>query len=433
MDLTIHRGTREIGGNAVEIATSRSRIVVDLGMPLFKSPGEPYDGNALRRMSTEELRTAGIIPKIPGVFEGENAPQAILISHAHEDHTGLLKHTNPKIPIYAGVGTSKMMLAGSLFALQTELPRDRHRILIPNHPVEIGDFRITPHLVDHSIFGAMAFLIEGEGKRILYSGDVRFHGRKPGMMNSLLESISGKRIDLLLMEGTHLGRPDQRGSTEYELEEEIVRQISDSSGLVLASFSPQHVDRLVAFLRAAKRTGRTFVADPYTAFILHLLKSEKSFPSPGSTEWIKIFHPKSMRKNARKSKLRNLIFFNENKTWVMEQILSNSESSLMIFRPSMLNSDFEGVFPEGTRCLYSRWEGYLESADWEVVRSKLEDVHGTLSVVHTSGHGYAGDLVDFVRSVNPANLVPIHTFHAEAYRESFPNVVAVKDGQRFTF
>jgi hypothetical protein len=57
---------------------------------------------------------------------------------------------------------------------------------------------------------------------------------------------------------------------EYELEKEIAEHVNSTDGLVLASFSPQHVDRLVGFIRAAQRTHRTFVADVYTAYILHL-------------------------------------------------------------------------------------------------------------------------------------------------------------------
>ena len=44
--------------------------------------------------------------------------------------------------------------------------------------IEIGPFRITPQLVDHSAFDAYALLVEADGKRVYYSGDFRAHGRK---------------------------------------------------------------------------------------------------------------------------------------------------------------------------------------------------------------------------------------------------------------
>ena len=34
MTLTIHRGTHEIGGSCVEIRTDKTKILIDLGMPL---------------------------------------------------------------------------------------------------------------------------------------------------------------------------------------------------------------------------------------------------------------------------------------------------------------------------------------------------------------------------------------------------------------
>ena len=44
-------------------------------------------------------------------------------------------------------------------------------------PFTFGEFTITPYLVDHSATDAYAFLIEAEGKRLFYSGDLRSHVR----------------------------------------------------------------------------------------------------------------------------------------------------------------------------------------------------------------------------------------------------------------
>jgi ribonuclease J len=51
--------------------------------------------------------------------------------------------------------------------------------------VDVGPFSITPIPVDHSAFDAVAYRIQAEGKHILYTGDLRAHGRKPGMLHQL--------------------------------------------------------------------------------------------------------------------------------------------------------------------------------------------------------------------------------------------------------
>ena len=430
MRITIHRGTHEIGGNCIEIATDKSRIILDVGMPLFNEDREPHDSAALRRQSSEELRKAGVLPNVPGLFdETGTRPEAILLSHAHEDHTGLLRHSPDEIPIYASVGTSKMMQAGAKFAGQPVLPRERHREIQAGQLVQIGDFRVTAFSVDHSIYGAQAFLIEAEGKTVLYSGDLRMHGRKPGMHKSLIEAVKDRTIDVLLMEGTHISHADHRGQNEYELEDEIVGHIQSAPGLVLASFSPQHVDRLVGFFRAAKKTNRIFIADAYTAFVMHLIASETSIPRPESTEQVKVFFPRFFEETYEKKRLERFFTLMSPARIGMEEIRSNPSRYVMLFRPSMLENDFGGILPDGSRCLYSRWSGYLDRPDWQPVKAALAKAKGDLIEAHTSGHIFYDDIIDLVGQIKAETVVPIHTFEPEKFTAFSSNVRILTDGE----
>lgn len=431
MRITIHRGTHEIGGNCVEIATDRSRIILDVGMPLFKSADEPYDTGALKKKSKQELLGSGVLPKVSGLFVDGPQPDAILLSHAHEDHTGLLRHSAPELPIYASVGTSKMMQAGAKFALQSALPCERHRELRSGTPVRIGDFTVTAYSVDHSIYGAQAFLIEAEDKKVLYSGDLRMHGRKPGMHRSLIKAVTAQNIDVLLMEGTHIGHPGHKGVNEYQLEEEITGLIKSARGITLASFSPQHVDRLVGFLRATKRAGKVFIADAYCAYVMHLIASETSIPRPESTEWVKVFFPKFFLESYEIKQMQPFFTLMSPARIGMDEIQSNPSKFVMIFRPNMAGSDFGGTLPNASRCLYSRWTGYLEQPEWKSTKANLYQLGGDLIEVHTSGHIYADDIINFVGQINANSVIPIHTFEAERFASVIPNVKLLNDSESF--
>lgn len=429
MEITVHRGSKEVGGNCIEVRGGDTRIILDIGMPLFDEYRQALDTFSLRRKSTDDLKTQGILPNVPGLFDSDTpSPDAILLSHAHLDHTGLLNHAQDVIPIYASSGTSKMMLAGSLFAGQVELPRERFREIKPETPVTIGNFTVTGYTVDHTIFGCLAFLIEAEGKRLLYSGDLRSHGRKPGMGKRLIEALKDKPIDAMLMEGTHFGFPDGNLASEYELEDKITELVRTCESLALASFSPQHVDRLVAFIRAAKKTGRTFVADVYTAFILHLLQHEISLPQPEPNGLIRVYVPQTLKLSShRKGRAKQIERFREAEI-TLEEIREAPEKYLMVFRASMLD-DFNRQFPERTCCLYSRWHGYLEQPEWMSTQHILANANGSLHDVHTSGHMLSADIVSFLKEVAPKTIIPVHTFEPGHFKDHFNNVTQLQDGE----
>jgi len=427
MKLIVHRGTKEVGGTCIEISTERTRLILDVGLPLFDKDREPFDSSQLRRMSKDELLAKGVLPSVPGLFIDGTPPDAILLSHAHLDHTGLLGFSQPTIPVYATSGTSKMMLAGGIFAMQVGIPRERFREVKPESSVTIGEFTVTGFSVDHSIYGCLAFLIEAEGKAILYTGDLRSHGRKPGMNRRLIEVFQEKTIDVMLMEGTHFGFPDGNLADEYKLEAEITELVKDCKSIVLASFSPQHIDRLVAFIRAAKKTERTFIADVYTAFIMHLLQNEIPLPQPEPAGLVRVYVPKALRESAHRSgKAKQIERFSDSEI-TMTEICNHPEQFLMVFRASMLD-DFGGEFPKGACCLFSTWSGYMNQPEWKIAKGKIDEVNGTLHEVHTSGHMLSADIVSFVKKLNPKAIIPVHTFEPEQFKKHFENVVQIHDG-----
>lgn len=415
MQVCIHRGTQQIGGTCIELASGGQRILLDLGRPL----------------DLDEADAQRALPAIPGLRTGGEGLLAILLSHPHQDHVGLVQHTHVSIPVGIGRAAAEILDRAASWLGQPLLRAHPLLHWEDRTPIEIGPFRITPFLVDHSAYDAYALLVEADGQRLLYSGDFRGHGRKAELFQRL-RSTPPADTDVLLMEGTVIGRDaaHREFPTESDLETAFVERLRAAQGLSLVWTSSQNVDRIVTVFRAARRTGKRLILDAFTAEML----AATGNPNLPNAEWganIGVYVPEWMRRKIKRDGAFDVLErFAANRVFVDR--LENPANEILLFRPGMMKEIAAKAPLAGAQLLYSNWSGYLEAPATAPVRTWLEAAGIPLYPIHTSGHASVPDLQRFAQAIAPKMLVPIHSFETARFAEFFSNVETKADGEWWT-
>ena len=411
MRVRIHRGTKEIGGSCIEVEADSKRIILDLGLPLTTGPDDDPQG---------------FLPSIGGLREPADDLLALLISHPHQDHYGLAAFARPDLPVLIGEAARRILEVATQFT-PSGLSPDVAIPLRDREPLSVGPFQITPYLVDHSAFDAYAILVDCDGRRLLYSGDFRGHGRKAHVFDRFLKDPPCD-VDILLMEGTTVNRTGQarKFASEDDLESEFAEHFKATEGLALVWSSGQNIDRLVTIFRACRRTGRQFIIDLYTAEILRATGNAKV--PQGIWDGVRVFVPRSQRIRVKEHGLFQMVDRYRPNRIYPENLPEVANRSVMLFRPGLMRELDAADCLKGSRLAYSLWEGYLRDPRQAQFLAWLKNKNIPTEMIHTSGHASPDDLSRFANAVDPKYLVPIHTFAPEAFGGLFPRVEQKEDG-----
>ena len=400
MKIKVHRGTKEIGGTCLEIAASNGKVLwIDLGAPL----------------DTET----------PDISYAKEKVNALLISHPHQDHYGLMRMVGDEIPIYIGGVGLDLINAVPMFVEKIEPYNLNFRVFKAWEEFYIFEtFKIKPYLTDHSTPEAFSFLIEVDGQRIFYSGDYRATGRKGQLYNKFV-SAPPKNIDVLFTEGTMVKRKNHKFQSEKAIEEELVSILKGQNNTSFLLSSAQNIDRMVSCYNACKRTGKFLVVDAYTAWLMEKVgKVSKALPVIERNE-VRVYISKSQRASLIRNEQLDFLKKLEQHQ-VGNKVFTNPENYLYFTRCP--NEEFlDKIRSKGTiNIVYSQWQGYLqkEYEQWftaAVNKLNLESQKDGSNIqfhfVHTSGHAVVEDLVKYVKAVDAKKVVPIHTAYPEEFKK----------------
>jgi len=415
--ICIHQAADKIGGNCVEIvARDGQRLLVDAGLPL-------------------EPRPQGQMPLLPASLDRAGRVEGVLLSHSHADHSGLLNELPVDWPLYCGEDTAIMLGFQRDFKKAPLTPT----VIWPreNKPahLSIGPFKIEAFNVDHSAFDAYGFLIEIDGRRILYSGDFRGHGRKGALTERFLQNPPAG-IDVLIMEGTSLpaeGRAPHSPLTEADLEQQFEEIFRQTPGRVFVAWSAGNIDRMVTLFRAGLKTGRTLAIDLYTALVWEKMGRFAKLPPLVPETKIRVVATDKVNKWLMRLGLENPAkHFMKSKVALSALALEKKPGQwVAMIRNSLAKSGYAGrVHPTAKDAwVWSQWAGYLkdetQTADLKNFLAPCgEPVH-----IHSSGHAQPELLARLAKAVNPKILLPIHGEAWPRHQAEFANIKILENGQ----
>ena len=397
MKITIHRGANQIGGCITEIATRNAKVFIDFGSNLPGSQQKELTAVEVERMTT--------------------GADALFHSHYHGDHVGLHHLVPNHVAQYMGSGAIDVMrckyealntyqdFSQQLAATERMIPfKERERIVIKN------SIAVTPYFVSHSAFDAYMFLIECEGKKILHTGDFRRHGYLGKGLFPTLKKYIGK-VDVLITEGTMLGRKQEQIVTEHQIQLNTIEALRHHK-YIFVLCSSTDIDRLASFHAACKATGRVFLVDEYQRKVLDIFTdySGKMNPLYNFDHVFELRGYKSYRIEKITNHLKDKGFLmpvRMNSLWLIEDMMQ--------------------VFTdESPWLLYSMWNGYAEENGKNTLESVMairrlfgtRILDGVKDGFHTSGHANVRTLQEVCDAVCPSiGVIPIHK-DAEAQYDS---------------
>ena len=252
-------GANEVGASSTLITIKGQRILVDAGIRMNTTPDK----------------------QLPD-FSQLGKPDAVLLTHAHTDHTGALPvlirdHLPKGVKVYSTAATeaiTRVLLGDNAKRLEREKQGDKPPQYTLDDvtsalscieevscckpiPICAGVLIVTWIPAGH-ILGAAMIHIEGERESILMTGDVSVTNQLtvPGVDGQLPHWLA--QPDVMVMESTYGTRPHptSRAEQEAKLVQDVANTISAGGKVLIPVFAVGRSQEVILILKRAMECGQ---------------------------------------------------------------------------------------------------------------------------------------------------------------------------------
>ena len=375
-------GIGEIGRNMTVFEHLGRLLIIDCGV-LF--PGHDEPGVDL------------ILPDIRHIEDRLDDIEALVLTHAHEDHIGAIPHLLKL--------RSDIPVVGSKFTLALVAAKCREHRIKPVF-VEVAERQSSQHgvfeceyfAVNHSIPDALAIAVYTGAGTVLHTGDIKLDqlpldGRPtdlPGMSR-----LGDAGVDLFLCDSTNAEIPGV-GPSESEIGPNLHRLIRGAEGrVIVACFASnvarvqQIIDASVALGRKVSFVGRSMVRNMGIARDLGFLDvADDDVIDIGAAEMMPADRIVLVTTGTQGEPMAALSRMSRGE----HRSITLTSGDLIIMSSSQIPGNEEAIF------------GVIDS----LAKIGVRVVTNGQARIHVSGHAYAGELLFLYNGVRPRNVMPVH-------------------------
>jgi putative mRNA 3-end processing factor len=395
-------GAEEIGSLGVLLEFEKNKLLVEYGITPTKPPSYPIEA--------------------PNV-------DAILLTHAHLDHSGMIPFQSNKynIPIYLTAVTRDLArllfydtvkvadLEGFFSPYNNEdleAIEDKYQTIAYNKSFMIKETEITGHSAGH-IPGSTMYMIDNSQK-ILFTGDLQT------IDTELLKGCKNYTTDTLFIESTYAGKEHPpREKTEREFLGKIEEVLDRKGKVIIPAFA---VGRTQEVMLVLKKLDREFFVDGMSNTVNHILKYYPGYLKDAKefNDVRKLAKPVS-RKRDRKLAIENGVIITTSGMLeggpvlgYLSQTIDDPKNAILFTGYQVENTNGRMLLETGIIDLYG-------------VRSRV------MAEIHRydfSSHASHSQLVKFINSSKAENVVLCHGDHREALAEDLDkNVILPLKGE----
>uniref|UniRef100_A0A6N2MDG5 Myb-like domain-containing protein n=1 Tax=Salix viminalis TaxID=40686 RepID=A0A6N2MDG5_SALVM len=378
-------GLGEIGMNCMLVGNYDRYILIDAGV-MFPD----YD----------ELGVQKIIPDTTFIRRWKHKIEAVIITHGHEDHIGALPWVIPALdhhtPIYASSFTmeliKKRLKENGIFV------PSRLKVFKTKRKFTAGPFEIEPIRVTHSIPDCCGLVLRCADGTILHTGDWKIDESPldgKTFDRETLEELSKEGVTLMMSDSTNVLSPG-RTTSESVVADALLRRISAAKGRIITTQFASNIHRLGSVKAAADLTGRklVFVGMSLRTYLDAAWKDGKAPIDPSTlvkVEDIDSYAPKDLLivttgSQAEPRAALNLASYGSSYAFKL------NKEDVILYSAKVIPGNESRVMKMMNR---------ISEIGSTIVMGKNE-------LLHTSGHGYRGELEEVLKIVKPQHFLPIH-------------------------